>query len=85
MSERDILMTCDNSTSGDVLIYNVTVRADRESCGVSIKNIKTPKWLSYGSFKVKLSGEYVIFEVPIRYKQNCIYYKRLMSNSQVSQ
>lgn len=54
-------MTCDNATSGDVLIYNVTVRADRESCGVSIENIKTPKWLSYGSFKVKLSGQYVIF------------------------
>lgn len=29
-------MTCDNSTSGDVLIYNVTVVAERESCGVSI-------------------------------------------------
>lgn len=84
-SQQDILMVCDNSTSIGKLLYNVTVGAGGLGCVVGLTSVKLPRWFSYGDFAVKLSGGWLALEVPIRYRQNCIYYKTTIIDNTIAE
>jgi hypothetical protein len=83
-SQQHILMVCDNSTSIGKLLFNITVTTGKLGCLVGKEPVKLPRWFSYGDFAAKLSGSWLALEVPIRYRQNCIYYKTTILNSQIN-
>ena len=63
-------MVCDEGTETIItLIKNVFLCED-----FTTTQIKKPSWLSYQFFKMKSSDNSLIFEVPIRYEYNKIYF-----------
>lgn len=77
-------MVCDNATSVGKLLYIVTVGIGGLGCTVGIEPIPLPQWLTYAEFAAKVSGTWLILEVPIRYRQNCIYYKTTMVDGRIA-
>jgi len=48
-----------------------------ENCNISVIPIANPSWLTYAFFKMQYSNGHAVFEVPIRYRFNTIYYKTI--------
>ena len=72
-----ILMTCFNSSSGLLEIYNVTVRLlkEEDECEYELKPIRIASWFQYQDFEVLYSQGFILLEAPIRYERNKVYYK----------
>jgi hypothetical protein len=82
-SQQDIFMVCDNATSIGKLLYVVTVGTEGLGCTVGMEPVLLPQWFGYAEFAVKVSGTWLVLEVPIRYRQNCIYYKTTVVDGRI--
>ena len=79
-SQLDIFMVCDNAASFGKLLFRVAVGIGGLLCTVGLDEVAMPSWFGYVDYAVKTRGEWLMLEVPIRYRQNCIYFKTTIVN-----
>lgn len=82
---NQVLMTCISSTTSARKLFNLTISQSFQECSVQYQPVVIPDVLVFEDYSVMISSDNIVFEVPIRFENNKIYYKSKYSQQGVDE